>query len=173
MNDRPCDVSLPLQKIEEALGHRIVMAVAASAHRVNQIVVLEERGPVHADELRTLIQMNKDLVLRLSPPHRHEQSLQYDVRGLSALHRPADDPTGIEVDDNRKVSEALAGLDVSDVRDPGLVRSRYVKLPVERVLDSNGRPAAIDAGTAFVADLRLDPGETHQTRNPVRQHISP
>ena len=108
------------------------MAVAASAHRVNQIVVLEERGPVHAGELRTLIRMNQHLVLRLSPPHRHEQSLQYHVRGLSALHRPADDPAGIEVDDNRKVSEALAGSDVSDVRDPGLVRSRYVKLPVER-----------------------------------------
>jgi hypothetical protein len=77
--------------------------------------------------------MNQHLVLRLSPSHRHEQSLQYDVRGLSALHRPADDPAGIEVDDNRKVSEALAGSDVGDVRDPGLVWSLYVELPVERV----------------------------------------
>lgn len=38
----PSTYSLSLQKIEKALGHRIVMAVAASAHRVNQIVVLEE-----------------------------------------------------------------------------------------------------------------------------------
>ena len=129
------------------------MAVAASAHRVNQIVVPEERGPVHAGELRTLIRMNQHLVLRFTSPHRHEQSLQYDVRSLSALHSPADDPARIKVDDDRKVSEALAGSDVGDVRDPGLVRSRDVKLPVECVVDSDGRPAAIDAGTAFVADL--------------------
>jgi hypothetical protein len=43
-----------------------------------------------------------------------------------------------------------------------------VELPVERVSIDDGRPAAVDAGTAFVADLRLDPGETRQTRNPVR-----
>jgi PAS domain-containing protein len=105
---------LGLKKIEEALRHRIVMAVAASAHRVNQIAVLEERGPVHAGELRTLIGMNQHFVLRLSIPHRHEQSLRYDVRGLAALHRPAEDPARIEVDDDRKVSEALAGSDVGD-----------------------------------------------------------
>ena len=45
---------------------------------------------------------------------------------------------------------------------------RYVKLLVERVVDSDGRPAAIDAGTAFVADLCFDPSKTGQTRNPVR-----
>ncbi len=36
-----------LQKIKETLDHPIIIAVAASAHRVNQIVMLEERGPVY------------------------------------------------------------------------------------------------------------------------------
>ena len=113
------------------------MAVAASAHRVNQIVVPEERGPVHAGKLRALIRVDQHLVFRFASPHRHEQSLQYDVRGLSALHRPADDPARIEVDDNRKVSETFAGSNVSDVRDPGLVRSCYVELPVELIIDDD------------------------------------
>jgi hypothetical protein len=82
------------------------------------------------------------------------------------LHRSTDEPAGIEVDDDRDGSEALAGSDVGDVRDPGRVRD--VKLPVECVVDSNDRPAAIDAGAAFVGDLRLDPGETRQARDPVR-----
>lgn len=99
MND-PVTYPFLLQKIEEALGHRIVMAVAASAHRVNQFVVLDERGPGHAGELRTLIRMNQHLVLRFASPHRRAQSLQYDVHGLSALHRPADDPVRIEIDDD-------------------------------------------------------------------------
>ena len=97
---------------------------------MNKIVVFEERGPVHACELRALVRMDEHLVLRLAPPNCHEQGLQHDVCGLSALHRPADDPARIEVDDYRKVSEALAGSDVGDVRDPGLVRSRDVKPPV-------------------------------------------
>ena len=86
------------------------MAVTASAHRVNQIVLPEERGPVYAGELRSLIQMNQHLVLRFASPHGHEQSLQYDVRGLSVLHHPADNTAEIEIDDDRKVSEALTGF---------------------------------------------------------------
>ncbi len=144
------------------------MAVATSAHRVNQIVVPEERCPVHTGELRALVRVDQHGVLWFASPHRHEQSLQYDVRGLAALQCPANDPTGIEVDDDSEICEALTSSDVGNVRDPGLVRSRYVKLPVERVADSDGRPAAVDAGTAFVANLRPDPGETGQTCNPVR-----
>jgi hypothetical protein len=45
---------LVLEQIEEALGYRVVMAVTASAHRWLKIVVLQERGPFHADELRPL-----------------------------------------------------------------------------------------------------------------------
>jgi hypothetical protein len=57
-------------------------------------------------------EMDQHLVLRLSPPHRHKQSLQNDIGGLSALHRPADDPARIEVYDDRKVSVPLAGSDL-------------------------------------------------------------
>lgn len=89
-------------------------------------MVSEERCSVHAGDLRALIRVDQHLVLRFASPHGHKQSLQYDIGGLAALHCPADDPAGIEVDDDRKVSEALAGSDVCDVRDPGLVRSRYV-----------------------------------------------
>src|SRR5690606_13030462 len=64
-------------------GHRIAVAVTASAHRVNQIVMPEERGPFHAGELRPLIRADQHLVLRFVSPHRHEQSLQYDIRGLT------------------------------------------------------------------------------------------
>ena len=52
--DFPTD-ALALEQVEEALGHRVVMAVAASAHRRLKIVVLQERGPFHAGELRPLV----------------------------------------------------------------------------------------------------------------------
>src|SRR5690606_9540054 len=59
---------LSLQQVEEALSHRVVMTVAPTAHRVNQIVVLEERIPVHAGELRALVRVDQHLTLRLAPP---------------------------------------------------------------------------------------------------------
>lgn len=85
-------------------------------------------------------------VFRFALPHRHKQGLQYDVRGLVALHRPADDTTGIEIDDDREIGEALTGLDRGDVRDPRRVLSLDVELSVERIIYDDGRPAAIDAG---------------------------
>ena len=108
-----------------------------SHHSVEKKRRTTERGPVHAGKLRALIRVDQHLVFRFASPHRHEQRLQYDVRGLSALHCPADDPARIEVDDNRKVSETFAGSNVSDVRDPGLVRSCYVELPVELIIDDD------------------------------------
>ncbi|RYG95920.1 MAG: hypothetical protein EON58_13215 [Alphaproteobacteria bacterium] len=54
------------------------------------IVVPDERGLVHAGELRALIRVVEFFVLRIVLPHRHEQRLSYDVRGLASLQRQAD-----------------------------------------------------------------------------------
>ena len=43
---------------------------------MNQIVVLQERCPVHAGELRSLIRMHQNLFLWLSPPASHQKRLQ-------------------------------------------------------------------------------------------------
>ena len=50
-----------LKQVEEALGNgyrrsfasRLVVTVAASAHRVFEIVLLQKRGPIDAGELET------------------------------------------------------------------------------------------------------------------------
>lgn len=86
---------------------------------------------------------------------------------LSALHRPADDPAGIKIHHYRDIGEALVGSDVGDISDPGLVRGRDVELPIQRVVDDNGRPAAVNSRTKFVSDLSLYPGDPRQAGNPV------
>lgn len=144
------------------------MAVAASAHRVNQILVLEERCLVHAGELRDLILVDKYLILLLASPHRHEQRLQHDVGVLTALHCPADPPAGIGIEDDSEVGEALDGPVIGDVRDRCLVRTLDVKLPGDRIVDNDGRPAALFARTTLATDLSLDPGKPCQTRDAVR-----
>ncbi|RSL83082.1 hypothetical protein CEP51_004713 [Fusarium floridanum] len=47
------------EEIKETLRHGIVIAVAPTAHRVlKKIVVLQDRDPVHAYELRALVRMD-------------------------------------------------------------------------------------------------------------------
>ena len=47
--------SLTLEQLEEALGHSVVMAVAAAAHAGDQMVLAQEVLPVMPSELRALI----------------------------------------------------------------------------------------------------------------------
>ncbi len=66
--------------------------------------------------------MDQNLVLWLSSPHGHQQRLQDNVRCLTALHRPTDDTTGIEIDHDSQIGESFQRPDVGDPR-PYLVLS--------------------------------------------------
>jgi hypothetical protein len=59
--------------------------------------------------------VDQHLVLRLSPPDRHEQRLQHKFRRLTALHGPTDDTTGIEIDHDGQIGEPFDGPDLGDV----------------------------------------------------------
>lgn len=54
---------LTLERGEETLGDGIVMAVAASAHRVLKVVSPDEGCPVHAGELRALVRVDQHPLL--------------------------------------------------------------------------------------------------------------
>ena len=112
--------------------------------------------------------MDEHPVLRFPAPHRHQQCLQNNVGRLAALHRPADDTTGVEVDHDRQIGEAFLGPDVGDVRHPDPVRCCHVELPIQRVVDDHGRLAAITARPTLVADPGLDAGQPRQACNAVR-----
>ena len=77
---RPCQIpgfvySLPdaffFQRTEERFGHRIIPAVATTAHTRCQIIGPAETLPVVAAVLTSLIRMYDDLAIGLSPPHDH------------------------------------------------------------------------------------------------------
>ena len=141
-----------LEQVEEALRDRVVMAVPMTAQGVFQIVRFEERHPIHAGDLGTLVGMHQYLVLWLSAPHRHESRLQDNVRGLTNLKRPTDNATGVEVDYGSQIGEALLRFYIGDVDYPNPVWRIYVDLPVQLVLDNYRWFAAIDARTVPVTD---------------------
>jgi len=71
----PAPDALALERGEVAIGNRVVMAVAASAHRVLKFVSPDDRSPVQLGELRALIRVDQHPLLRLAPPYRHVQRL--------------------------------------------------------------------------------------------------
>jgi len=135
---------------------------------VFQIVVLQERSPVHAGELGALVGVDEHLVLRLPAPDGHEQCLQDNIRRLTVLHRPTDNATGMEVDHDGQIGEAFQRPDVGNIRHPNPVGRIHVELPIERVVDDHRWPAAMAARSALVADLGLDAGQPVKTCNAVR-----
>jgi len=60
--------ALALGQLEEALGHCFVVAVAASAHAADQVLVVQEGLPLVAWELTALIGVHDDGRLRLASP---------------------------------------------------------------------------------------------------------
>ena len=66
----------PLEEVEEAFSHRVVVAVSSAAHGVRKIVDAQEGGPIHAGELAALIGVDQHLRLGFASPDRHEQGLQ-------------------------------------------------------------------------------------------------
>jgi len=132
------------------------MAVAAAAHRVLKIVSAYEGSPVHAGELRTLIRVDPHPVPRLASPIPPCERLEHHIGSLPALHRPTDHAAGIQVDRDSQIGEPFQGANVGDVCHPGTVWRSHVELAVQRVVDRQGRLAAIAAGPSLIADLRLD-----------------
>src|SRR5512145_2145261 len=59
---------LTFEQLEEALGHGVVMAVAAPAHAGGQVVIAQEVLPVVASELTALVRVNGDRLLGLPAP---------------------------------------------------------------------------------------------------------
>ena len=59
---------LDLQIGKEAFSNRIVMTISLSTHAGLQIVFTQELAPVTAGILNTLIRVNQNRILWLSPP---------------------------------------------------------------------------------------------------------
>ncbi len=71
----PATYALGLEQLEDALGHRVVMAVAAPAHAAHQVMRLQEGLPVVAAEPAALVGMHGDCLPKLASP-RGQQCIE-------------------------------------------------------------------------------------------------
>src|SRR5882672_2056261 len=109
------------------------------------------------------------------PPglYRHPQGCQRELGPQMIAHRPADDPTAVQVHDGGEVEPSLIGLDVGYVGEPDLVRCGGDEAPIEQVrgdrqvVTAIGRPhppwPRHDGANAVTAHQSLDTSAAHPT----------
>ena len=88
-------------------------------------------------------------------------------------HRPADDPSRVQVLDVREVQEPLPGRDVGDVRRPRLVRSGRAKVALDQVRSD---PDARQPDRRAPALARRKPGHagrSHQSLHALASDLDP
>ena len=75
-----------LEQLEEALGHGVVVAVAATAHAGHEVVITQDVLPVMPSELTALIRMHSDWLLGPTTSRGHHQRIEHQAGIDPATH---------------------------------------------------------------------------------------
>ena len=174
-----------------ALGHGVVVRVADRAGRRQHAMLPDARGVDGADVLRPVVAvMDEPLgaAVRRGPGDRLLQRLQGQFPGVHGRGaRPADDPAGEHVGDERGVAErAIGHAHVGDVGHMQVVRRASLEPPVHEVGPAaralrrpggDGRPAAAHALDAELAHdahhlVAADLGRIPALRDQLGVHLA-
>ena len=159
------DMRMPPQ----ALGRRIVPAVALAAHRRLHAVALERVLELAAAVLAAPVRVEDQSGCRLAPEPRHAQGIRDQAGLYVGLHAPAQHLTAEQVDHGGQVQPALAGGDVGDVAGPDPVGRIHRELAVEQVGRNGQRMFAVggdDSGTHCGIARQLGAAKQSRTRQP-------
>jgi len=109
---------LALQRREEALAHRVVIAIPDRAHRRPHPSGFAARSKSHRGVLRPLIGVMNDL-LRASHCERHVQGTEHQLAQQMRAHGPAHYLATEHIEHHGQVQEAFPGREWSER--PGVV----------------------------------------------------
>ena len=157
--------SLPLEQLEEALGHGVVVAVSATTHAADHLVILQESLPLAAGELAALIGVQHQAGRRFATPYRRQERLHHHIAVQRRPHRPAHHLSREQVDHHGQVQPAFVRAQVGDVRHPVRVGFRRLELPIKMIRRHRRRLAAVMVRPTPIADLRLQAFGPHQPRH--------
>jgi hypothetical protein len=115
------------------------------------------------------------------PRRQIDESVRDALRRHISLHRPADDTAREQVDHGRHVKPAFGRPDVSEVRDPLLVRTLGDELAIQNVgRNQIDRPFAVILRRSTSARARPQSLGAHQpldlvqaAGNAIGQHVPP
>ncbi len=156
---------LAFERREETLRHRVVEAVAPTAHRGRHPRLAQSSPKREARVLAPLIRMVDDPG-RPTLPERHFDCFDHQFRAYMLRHRPANDAPTARIEDDREIEEARPRRDICDVRDPEPVGSGRDEIALDEVGRGCHLWAAPRRARPFAAVASLQSGVTQQARDP-------
>ena len=124
---------LCLDRLEERLNSRVVIAVTLAAHRHLEPVLAQDLLVVVRTILRTAIRVMNAVLGWLSERDCHFQRPDRQVTFHPVAYSPSNDTTGMQVQDHRKIQPSLTGPHIADVTGPFLVGFDSCEVPVQQV----------------------------------------
>jgi hypothetical protein len=114
---------LPLERGNEALGHRVVVGIGHRSHRGQKAFFPEPAPELHRGVLAAPIGVVNQRRRWPARVNGHVHGIEDQFRPKVVRHGPSYDPPGVSVEHEREVEPAFPASDVSDVRDPQAIRS--------------------------------------------------
>src|ERR687893_277419 len=159
---------LPLERGNEALGHRVVVGIGHRSHRGQKTLFPEPAPELQGGVLAAPIGV-------VNQPSRWPASVDGHVHGIEdqfrpkvVRHGPSYDSAGVSVEHEREVEPAFPGSEVSDVRHPQAIRSLRAEVAFHQI---RGRGSALGVRAHSPTSLPRvtataeQPGLPHQPRH--------
>ena len=108
---------------------------------------------------------------RQAAPQGHVKRLESKLCAQVGLHRPADDTTREQIEDDRQVEPAFPSPDEGYVRHPELVRSFGFEVPTEHVGCDRTIVLAVGHAAKTLAGQALQTHLTHQPCHSLLAHL--
>jgi len=136
----------------------------------NTSIIEVLRRPLES-ALTSLIRVVDDDTIRTLAGDGHLEGSGDELGVLVGRHRPAHDPPGEDIEDDRQEQEARPRGDVGDVGHPPLPRSRGGEVTFHEIRGGTGPLVAAGGAAELAPGHALDAGAVHQPGYPVASHI--
>src|SRR6266542_6551242 len=159
---------LTLHGGEPTFHDRVVVAIAPTAHRAGDAVLLETGPIILAGVGAALVRVMEQAGLWAAPLHRHVQRADREVSVIDRTQGPAHDEARVQVEDGCEIQlRATADDELRRVTHPALIGARRVKLPVEEVGGNRLVVVAHGGRTESLPDAGSEALDLHQPCDPL------
>lgn len=124
--------TLDFKRREEALGHSVVVGIAARSHRWSYTQQLAAPAEGKGAILRPLVRVTNH-VRRASLCRRHVKGVEDEAGVQRVAHAPAHDAPAEDIEHDGEVQKTRHRRDVRDVRDPELIGRGRAKRPFDQI----------------------------------------
>jgi hypothetical protein len=131
------------ERCKETRGGRVVPAVAVAAPAAHGSCFLQGFLIVAAGVLTAAIRVTHKSRIGLPARAGHVQGGENQAAFQRFSQRPTDDAPGEQIEDDRQVQPAFAGVDVGDIGGPARIGRFDRKLPIQKVLGNRQRVIAV------------------------------